>query len=80
VPNLNLVRINLKNEENQNNAENQNNENPVLKIKKWCDLCFSKYQRYPTRDLVKKAWLDFTGSDLSEKGLNLLIEKLGIEK
>jgi hypothetical protein len=80
VPNLNLVRINLKNEENQNNAENQNNENPVLKIKKWCDLCFATYKIYPTKELIRKTWMDLTGSDLSEKGLNLLIEKLGIEK
>ena len=74
VPNLNPVQIKIEETENQDDIDN-----PVLKIKKWCDLCYQTHQRYPNRELIKKAWLDYTGNVLSDKGLDLLIDKLGIK-
>lgn len=74
VPNLNNVIVQVENEQSQTSVDNE--ENPVLKIKKWCDLCFESYQRYPSRELIKKAWIDFTGNELSDKGLDFLIDKL----
>ncbi|MFM6159099.1 MAG: hypothetical protein ACKPE3_39995, partial [Sphaerospermopsis kisseleviana] len=72
IPNLNQVKIQIENEET-------NEENPVLKIKKWCDLCYQTYQRYPNSEQIKKAWFEYTGNDLSDQGLDLLIDKLGIK-
>jgi hypothetical protein len=76
IPNLNQVEV--KTEEEREEIVNKP-ANPVLQIKKWCDLCFEQYQRYPSPELIKKAWLEYTGQELTEQALQLLIEKLGIK-
>jgi hypothetical protein len=52
---------------------------PCDQNKKWCDLCYQKYQKHPDREHIKIAWLDLTGNELSDSGLDLLIDKLRIE-
>jgi calcineurin-like phosphoesterase family protein len=89
VPKLDLIPIQINEDENISDSQNevvtgQNNtnsetNNPVIRIKKWCDLCYQKYQKYPDREHIKIAWLDLTGNELSDSGLDLLIDKLGIE-
>jgi energy-coupling factor transporter ATP-binding protein EcfA2 len=78
IPKLDLVPI----EVNENIGDSQNDPvaspNPIEKIKDWCALCHQTHNQYPSRDQIKKAWLDLTGNDLSDKALDLLIEKLGI--
>lgn len=73
VPKLDLAIIKISNDPD-NNDEN----NPIAKIKKWCDLCFATYQKYPTQEQIKTAWLEHTKQELSDDALNLLLEKLGI--
>jgi calcineurin-like phosphoesterase family protein len=90
VPKLDLIPIQISEDENTSTNQNepatdQNNTNsddinPVIRIKKWCDLCYEKYQKYPDREHIKIAWLDLTGNELSDSGLDLLIDKLGVEK
>jgi hypothetical protein len=75
VPKLDLIPVEVKEVEV---GEPVTAPNPIQKIKDWCDLCFEAYKQYPDRSQIKKAWLDLTGKDLSDKALDLLIEKLGI--
>lgn len=89
IPKLDLTTIKITEDENVSNVEktefkteNDTNseKNPLDKIRKWCDLCFQKYQVYPSKSLIKKAWFEETNQDLSDNGLDLLIEKIGINK
>jgi len=74
IPKLDLIPIKINEDETISN-----DDNPIDKIKKWCDLCFEKFNRYPSKELIKKAWCDYTGNDLSDNALSLLIEKLNIK-
>ena len=88
IPKLDLMTVKISFDENISNVEktefkteNDTNseKNPIDKIRKWCDLCFQKYQVYPSKTLIKKAWFEETNQDLSDVAVNLLIEKLGIK-
>ena len=88
IPKLDLMTVKISFDENISNVEktefkteNDTNseKNPIDKIRKWCDLCFQKYQVYPSKMLIKKAWFEETNQDLSDVAVNLLIEKLGIK-
>ena len=79
IPKLDLIPININEDDNiadsqnevntaQNNTNSETN-NPVIRIKKWCDLCYEKYQKHPDREHIKIAWLDLTGNELSDSGL-----------
>jgi hypothetical protein len=74
IPKLDLIPIKINEDETISN-----DDNPIDKIKKWCNLCYEKFNRYPSKELLKKAWLDYTGKDLSDNALSLLIEKLNIK-
>jgi hypothetical protein len=78
IPKLDLVPV----EVNEDISDSQNDPvavlNPIERIKDWCALCYETHNQYPNRDQIKKAWHDLTGKDLSDKALDLLIEKLGI--
>ena len=74
IPNLNLADINISKDDNISD-----DNNPIDKIKKWCYLCYEKFQVYPSRELLKKAWFDETNQDLSDSALDFLIEKIGIK-
>jgi energy-coupling factor transporter ATP-binding protein EcfA2 len=80
VPKLDLVPVEIA--EDENIADNKNEpvagQNPIERIKDWCRLCYETHEQYPDRSQIKQAWLDLTGKDLSDKALDLLIEKLGI--
>lgn len=84
IPKLDLMTVKISDDENISNVEKtefktNSENNPIDKIRKWCDLCFEKYQVYPSKELIKKAWLEETNQDLSDVAVNLLIEKLGIK-
>jgi hypothetical protein len=74
IPKLDLIPIKINEDESKSN-----DDNPIDKIKKWSDLCYEKFNRYPSKELIKKAWFDYTGKDLSDNALSLLIEKLNIK-
>ena len=74
IPKLDLIPIKINED-----VSTSNDDNPIDKIKKWCDLCYEKFTRYPSKELIKKAWHDYTGKDLSDNALSLLIEKLNIK-
>jgi hypothetical protein len=80
IPKLDLVPVEVS--EDKNISDSQNNpatgQNPIERIKEWCVLCFETHNQYPNREQIKQAWLDLTGKDLSDKALDLLMEKLGI--
>jgi len=80
IPKLDLIPIQIS--EDANISDSQNNpatgQNPIERIKEWCGLCYEAYNQYPNREQIKKAWFDLTGNDLSDKALDLLMEKLGI--
>ena len=76
IPKLDLIPIQVSEDENIKEDENKN---PIEKIKNWCDLCFEKYQRYPDREHIKKAWFELCAIELSDSALDLLLEKLKIE-
>ena len=80
IPKLDLMTVKISEDENISNVEKTDfkGQNPIDRMKKWCDLCYEKYNVYPSRELLKKAWHEETGHDLSENALDLLIEKLGI--
>ena len=48
IPKLDLIKIEI---------DNSDDNNPIDKIKKWSDLCYQKYNIYPSKELIKKAWL-----------------------
>ena len=81
VPRLDLVPVEITEGENISDGQNEpvTGQNPIERIKDWCNLCFEKYKQYPNREQIKQAWLDLTGKDLSDIALDLLIEKLGIK-
>jgi energy-coupling factor transporter ATP-binding protein EcfA2 len=78
IPKLDLIPI----EVNEDIGDSQNDpvavQSPIERIKDWCNLCYETHNQYPSRDQIKKAWHDLTSQDLSDKALDLLIEKLGI--
>jgi hypothetical protein len=74
IPKLDLIPIKINEDKTISN-----DDNPIDKIKKWCDLCYEKFNRYPSKELIKKAWYDYKGNDLSDNALSLLIEKLNIK-
>jgi len=73
IPKLDLVPVEVKEVD-----EPVTGPNPIKKISEWCNLCYETHNQYPSRDQIKKAWFDLTGNVLSDKALDLLIEKLGI--
>lgn len=82
IPKLDLIPIQINEDVNISNDKNEDGtpqNNPILKIKDWSDLCYEKYKRYPDKNQIKIVWKNLTNNELSEKALDLLIEKLGIK-
>lgn len=78
IPKLDLIPVKISEDENIEKTDFKG-QNPIDKMRKWCDLCCQKYNLYPSRELLKKAWYEETNQELSENALDLLIEKLGIK-
>jgi hypothetical protein len=78
IPKLDLIPIEVNEDISDGHNDPVAVPNPIEKISEWCNLCYETYNQYPNRDQIKKAWLDLTGNVLSDKALDLLIEKLGI--
>jgi len=79
IPKLDLIPVEVSEDIGDSHNDPVASPNPIERIKDWCVLCYQTHNQYPSREQIKKAWHDLTGKDLSDKALDLLIEKLGIE-
>ena len=70
IPKLTMPKINIK--------DNEIIDDDILKIKKWCDLCYEKYQKYPDKEHIKTAYFETTNRQLNDIELDDLLIKIGI--
>lgn len=47
-----------------------------MRMKKWLDMCYDKYGKYPHNEHIRQAWKDETGVILTDTALEYLISKL----
>lgn len=51
-------------------------EDVYKRMKKWFEACYQQYGRYPENEHIREAWLQETGTKLSDPALEYLVSKL----